>query len=223
MHPDNYYIIWGLRINEPWGSLTDVILAIVCLYYFYQLRKKKTTNRPILFIQYFFLLLAFSTAWGAFFAHAFFYAVSLPWKLPAWIVSMVAIMLIERAAIEHNRIYLKEPTVRAMRAINLVEFFTFLILTVYTLKFIYVEIHAAYGLLVVLFSLELFLYYKTRNEASKYLLIGVLVSGIAFYIFHNRISPGVFFDALTLSHIFMIIAVWLFYEGAKRIDMSVVR
>ena len=136
---------------------------------------------------------------------------------------MIAIMFIERAAIEHTRIWLTGSVIKAFRIINIIEFLTFLTLSITTLNFFFVEFHSGYGLMFVVFSLEGFLYYKTKNEAGKYILIGIGFAGLAALFFMNEIVPHKWFNHMAISHIFMSVATLLFYNGAKRIDMSVVR
>ncbi len=163
-----------------------------------------------------------ATFLGGIIGHAFLYAFNFYWKLPGWIMSMISIMFVERAAIEHNRIWLRQSIIRVFKVINILEFLTFLTLTVSTLNFFFVEFHSGYGLLFVVFSLEGFLFLKTKNTAGKYLLTGVGFAAVAAFFFMNKISPHQWFNYIAVSHTFMAIAAAFFYQGAKRIDMSVV-
>jgi hypothetical protein len=157
---------------------------------------------------------------GGIIGHAFLYAFTFYWKLPGWIISMISIMFVERAAIEHTRILVKKSIVNILKIINILEFLTFLTLTIFTLNFFFVEFHSGYGLMFVVLSLEIFLYVKTKNKASKFLIIGVGFAAIAALFFMNKISLHQWFNYIAVSHIFMAIAATFFYFGAKRIDMS---
>ncbi len=136
---------------------------------------------------------------------------------------MISIMFVERAAIEHTRIWLKESIIKAFGIINILEFLTFLTLTITSLNFFFVEFHSGYGLMFVVLSLEGFLFWKTKNLASKYMLIGVGFAAVAALFFMNKISPHQWFNYLSISHILMAIAATFFYLGTKKIDMSVTR
>jgi hypothetical protein len=129
-------------------------------------------------------------------------------------------MFVERAAIEHTRIWLSKTVVKYLKIINIIEFLTFLTLTIITLNFFFVEFHSGYGLMFVVLSLETFLFIKTKNTASKYLLTGVGFAAIAALFFMNKISPHQWFNYIAASHIFMAVAATFFYIGAKKIDMS---
>jgi hypothetical protein len=161
-----------------------------------------------------------ATMLGGLMGHAFLYAFSFYWKLPGWITSMISIMFVERAAIEHTRIWLKDSVVRVLGVINIIEFLTFLTLTVTSLNFFYVEFHSGYGLMFVVLSLETFLFLKTKNTASRYLLAGVGFAALAALFFMNKISPHQWFNYLAVSHVLMAVAATFFYLGTKRIDMS---
>ena len=132
---------------------------------------------------------------------------------------MISIMFVERAAIEHTRIWLKDSIVKLFGIINIIEFLTFLTLTISTLNFFFVEFHSGYGLMFVVLSLEGFLFLKTKNKASKLLLIGVFFAAVAALIFMNKISPHQWFNYLSLSHVLMAVAATFFYWGASSIDM----
>ena len=161
-----------------------------------------------------------ATALGGLIGHAFLYNFSFFWKLPGWITSMISIMFVERAVIEHTRIQLSRKIVKTLGIINIIEFLTFLTLTIITLNFFFVEFHSGYGLMFVVLSLEGFLFFKTRNKASKFILTGVFFAAVAALFFMTKVSPHQWFNYLSVSHTFMAIAALFFYLGASRIDMS---
>ena len=164
-----------------------------------------------------------ATVFGGLIGHAFMYNFCFYWKLPGWIISMISIMFVERAAIEHTRIWLSDSIVKVFKVVNILEFLTFLTLTITSLNFFFVEFHSGYGLMFVVLSLEGFLFLKTKNKASKYMLIGVGFAALAALFFMNKISPHQWFNYLSISHVLMAIAATFFYIGTSKIDMSVKR
>lgn len=198
-------------------ALTDLVVAALCFFFFYKLHTGVRKERFIFYYKYYFLMMGIATTFGGLIGHAFLYALSMPWKLPGWIISMFSIMLIERATIEHTRILLKPAIIRWLQVINIVELLIFLSLTVYFLDFFFVEFHSGYGLMFVVLSLEGFLYLRTRNEAGKFILTGIALAAVAALIFMNRLSPHPWFNHIALSHIFMALAAIFFYLGATRI------
>ena len=211
--------IWGLRIDEPIVTLTDLMVSAVCFVSAYKLHQSGKTGRTFLYFKIYFFSMGVATLLGGIIGHAFLYAFSFYWKLPGWITSMISIMFVERAAIEHTRIWLKPGIIKVLGVINIIEFLTFLTLTIVTLDFFFVEFHSGYGLMFVVLSLEGFLFLKTRNEAGKYILAGIAFAAVAALFFMTKTSPHRWFDYLCVSHVLMTIAAWLFYLGAIRIDM----
>lgn len=217
----NTIYIGGIRIDEPVVTLTDLLVSVLCFVFAYRLHRSGKTERVFLYFKIYFFMMGVATALGGIIGHAFLYNFSFYWKLPGWITSMISIMFVERSAIEHTRIRLSPKLVKVFGVINILEFLTFLTLTISTLNFFFVEFHSGYGLMFVVLSLEGFLFIKTRNKASGQILIGVFFAAVAAMFFMNKISLHQWFNYVAVSHIFMAIAAWFFYKGASRIDMSV--
>lgn len=221
MEETNIIHIAGIRIDEPVVTLTDLLVAALCFIYFYKLQKAGKSEKVFTWFKYYFLLMGIATTLGGLLGHAFLYALSFGWKLPGWIVSMLAIMLIERGAIEHSGILFKEKMVKVLKVVNIIEFLVFLTLAITTLDFFFVEFHSGYGLMFVVLSFEGYLYLQTRNPASKNMLIGIGFAAIAALFFMNKWSLHQSMNYIAISHLFMAVATFFIYQGVKRIDMEV--
>ncbi|MGM0622111.1 MAG: DUF6962 family protein [Bacteroidota bacterium] len=222
----NTVYLWGIRIDEPVVTVTDLLVSFLCFLYAYKIHKSGKTEKTFLYFKIYFLTMGIATFLGGVIGHAFLYLFEnfrgdlFYWKLPGWIMSMISIMFVERAAIEHTRIYLSKSIVNSFKVVNIIEFLIFLTLTITTLNFFFVEFHSGYGLMFVVLSLESFLFYKTRNKAGKYILTGIGFAAVAALIFMNEISFHQWFNHISASHVLMAIAATFFYLGAIRIDMS---
>lgn len=212
--------VWGLRIDEPVVTLTDLLVSVVCFVAAWKIHKSGKPELTFLYFKIYFFSMGIATLLGGIIGHAFMYAFSFYWKLPGWISSMISIMFVERAVIEHTRIWLKPSLIKILGIINIIEFLTFLTLTIVTLDFFFVEFHSGYGLMFVVLSLEGFLFLKTRNKAGKYLLTGVAFAAVAALFFMTKTSPHRWFDYLCVSHVLMAVGAWFFYLGAMRIEMK---
>ncbi|WP_167618948.1 DUF6962 family protein [Maribellus sediminis] len=216
----NIIHIAGIQINEPIVTLTDLVVSLVCFVAAWKIHRSGKKERVFLYFKIYFFVMGIATTLGGLVGHAFLYNFNFYWKLPGWITSMISIMFVERAAIEHTRIQLSPKIVKVLGVINIFEFLTFLTLTIVTLNFFFVEFHSGYGLMFVVLSLEGFLFIKTKNQASKMMLTGVFFAAIAALFFMNKISPHQWFNYLAVSHTFMALAALFFYLGASKIDMS---
>ena len=96
----------------------------------------------------------------------------------------------------------------------------FIVLSFATLDFFYVEVHAGYGLVVVVSSFSAFIYSKTKNRAAKTLLIGVGWSVVAAVFFTFKWGIGPWFNHFDLCHVFMAISTFYIFIGGKRMLAS---
>lgn len=222
MNEINTIHLLGLRIDEPVVTVTDLLVSALCFIYAYKIHRGRKKELTFQYFKLYFFIMGIATALGGLIGHAFLYAFSFYWKLPGWITSMISIMFVERAAIQHTQIWLKESLIRIFLIVNIIEFLTFLTLTIVTLNFFFVEFHSGYGLMFVVLSLEGFLYIKTKNKASKLILFGIGFAALAALVFMNEISLHQWFNYLSLSHILMAVAASFFYWGTKKINLAVI-
>ena len=209
--------IFEIRIDEPITSLTAVMVAGVCFYAFLALTKIPVQNKVHLYLRFYFLFMAIATAIGGIIGHAFLYQLSFAWKLPGWITSMFSIALIERAAIEYARPHISQKLSTIFKWANLIELTIFVTVTIIAMKFIFVEVHSAYGLMIVVSSLNFYIYLKEKSQGSKFFLIAVGFSAISAIIFMNQWGICQWFTHSDISHIFMVISASFFYIGARHI------
>lgn len=212
--------IAGIKILEPVTTLTDLIVSGICLYAYINLKKHPVNkSTPIILYRYFFLTMSIATFLGGVIGHAFLYFFSFEWKLAGWTVSMFSVALAERAAISHAKPLLKKNIGNFWIILNIVELCVFLFFTLYTLKFIFVETHAVYGLLIVLFSFECYIYIRTKDKGSQKVLWAVLLMALAAATHIGKLTIHAWFNYLDLSHVFMAASAWILFKAVE--DMKV--
>lgn len=209
----------GITLHEPVTVLTDLLVTAVCWYAFWKLRNHPAGRLRFLFRAYF-LSMGLATAYGGIIGHGFIVQLGFVWKVPGWVISMFSVALLERAAIFHAQPLLQPKVGRFFAVLNLVELFSLITIALITLNFFFVEAHAAYGLLVVVFSFEFYIYYKTKHSGSQFMLFAVAVAAIAALVHLNEIAPHRWFNHLDLSHVIMAVSSWLFYLSADKILKS---
>lgn len=212
--------LWGIRINEPVTTLTDLLVSAICFYAYYKLRGGNKGDKVHFFLRYYFLTMGLATMIGGLIGHAFFYVFSQAWKLPGWFISMASIALLERSAIEYARPLIKPSTARLFSWLNAIEIIIFFFIVVYTLNFLFVEIHSAYGLAVVVFSFHTFVYSRNKSQGSRWFMIAVVLSGFAALFYMGKWGIGPWFNHTDISHTFMAASVYCMYIGAKFIVRS---
>lgn len=205
---------FGIRIDEPVTTLTDLLVSAVCFYAFFKLKKIPNQNRVHTFLTYYFLTMGLATLIGGVIGHGFLYLFSFAWKLPGWLVSMFSIALIERASIHYAQPLIKPGIGRFFSVMNVVELITFITITFSTLDFFYVEAHSTYGLLIVVSSFNMMVYIKRKTRASKFFLSAVFIIILSSIVFMNEIDISPWFNHFDISHIGMAISAYLFYRGS---------
>jgi hypothetical protein len=212
--------LFGIRIDEPIVTLTDLLVSFLCFLYFYKMSISPRKGKVFTYFKYYFLVMGLATTFGGLIGHAFYYEFTKTWKLVGWIISMFAIMLIERGAIEHTRIVLNKKYVKILGIVNIIEFLIFLGLVLFTLDFFYVQLHSGYGLMFVVFTIEFLLFLKTKNKATQYIMAGIGFAALSALVFATEFSIHRWFNFLSLSHVFMAVATVFIYEGVKRIEIK---
>lgn len=206
----------GIRIDEPVNCATDLLVTAACWYAWYQLRKAGSSQKSIILMKYYFLIMGLATLLGGTLGHAFKYALTPEWKLPGWVVSMFAVMLIERAAIEYTRPLMKRRIGKFFLGLNFIELLVLLTLAVVLLEFNFVLGHSVYGLGVVVGGFHLYSYLKTKSDASRQILIAVLIAGFGALFYVNQWGVSVWFNHLDIGHTTMAIGTWFFYKGSLK-------
>lgn len=209
--------LFGFQIMEPVTAATDLLVSGVCLYAFLKIRKGTNNLPSVNLLKYYFLTLAVATAYGGIIGHALQHVLSFGWKVPGWLISMLSIALIERAAILHAKPILRPGIGKFFAILNIIELSVLVSVVLLTLNFFFVEAHAFYGLLIVVSSFELFIYIKTKDEGSKLLLVAVFISALAATVHLTQFSIHIWFNHLDLSHVLMAMAAYVFYLGATKI------
>ena len=208
--------VFGIRLDEPVTTATDLIVSAVCLYAFYKLNSIPIKNKVHWNLKYYFLSMGLATLIGGVIGHGFLYLFSFAWKLPGWLTSMFSIALLERASIMYAKPLINSKVGNFFAWMNLIELTTFVIVTFTTLNFFFVEVHSAYGLLIIVTSFNFVVYRNRKSEASKLFLIAVGVSAFSALIFMNELGISKWFNHFDISHILMSISAFIFYKGSLK-------
>jgi hypothetical protein len=209
----------GITILEPVTVLSNLLITAICLYAFFKLQKLENANSIQKMLQYFFFFMALATAVGGILGHGFLYVTGLYGKLPGWYISMLAIAFFERAAIIHARPLMAPALGRFFSIFNYIEVVTFMLLAFKTLNFRFVELHATYGLFVVVFCFELYTYVKQKDRGSIYIFMGTLLAAIAALTHLFKLSIDEWFNYNDVSHVIMAMGVFFYYKGSMKVKI----
>jgi|AntRauTorckE6833_2_1112554.scaffolds.fasta_scaffold27130_2 hypothetical protein len=211
--------IFDIPIMEPMVTFTDLWITAVCLFALFKLSKLNKKGKVHQYMRWYFGIMALATFLGGVLGHAFQYAVGLEWKLPGWLISMLAVMAIERASIMHAQPVINDKFGKFLEVANVIELLTFAVITFTTLNFFFIQIHSAYGLGLVVLPLHFLVYWRTRNEGSRIFFLSVLFATLAAFFYTSEIGIHTWFNHLDVAHTVMAISMYCFYRGARKLEV----
>ncbi len=212
---------FGIRIDEPVTTATDILVGVTCLVCAWKLRPLYNGSRMHRQILLYFVLMGIATLLGGIIGHGFLYALGFFWKLPGWLLSMIAVNLLERVMIHFSATELSPRMLRFFSIFNIIELLAFMALAFGTLDFLYVQIHSTYGFLVVVFSFCVYNYRKNHYpEVMKDMMIGVGWIFVCAVVFVGRVSISKWFNHADLAHLFMFIGAIYFYRGSRGLMLA---
>ena len=220
LEPQPSIELFGLVLHEPVTALTDVLVSIICLVAYMKLNALPQRSQIQGLFKYYFLSMSLATFLGGVLGHAFMPYLPFYMKLPGWITSMLSVALLERALIQYSRQWIAPKIGAFFSKLNIIELLVFSILSLLTLNFQFVLIHAAYGMGIVVTGFTGFVYLKEKNIGSKQILYAMLISTIGAIFFVFRIGLNTWFNHVDISHVFMMIASVFIYKGAKNLIES---
>lgn len=207
--------IGNIMVSEPITTLTDLMITVTCVVCFIRLSKKSNTVKAKSYMQYYLLFIGLSTFLAGIFGHCFNHILGFEWKLPGWIASIVAIGLLERAALEHSRALIHERVYRRLKVFNVVEIILFGWIAIATMNFLAVVVQTAFVMVFVVLVLQIYTYQRTGDKGCYYMLIAIAVAALSAFTFIFEISISKWFNHADLSHIIIAISAYFYYLSAK--------
>ncbi|MEM9325820.1 MAG: hypothetical protein AAGA85_09195 [Bacteroidota bacterium] len=205
--------IFGILLMEPVTVITNLMISVMCFYAFWRMGKDQVMGSTLTYLKYYFLFMGLATTWGGFIGHGFLYLLDPRWKLVGWIISMIAVGLIERSAISYANRLVSERLGKFFLIANVIELVILMVLVISTVHFKFVEIHSAYGFIIVVCGFHLFVYLKTRDLGSLQMMWATISLLIAVYIFNKPVILHTFFNHRDLAHLFMLLGAWFQYQS----------
>ncbi|MBL7111545.1 MAG: hypothetical protein ISS19_06360 [Bacteroidales bacterium] len=216
MNAEPYIFFAGIRIDEPVTTITDLVVAGICIYAFSQLIKNYRPSKERTFFCIFFLGLGIGTLLGGLLGHAFLYRLHPAWQLPGWLLSMVAISSLVLASLEIIRKFIHSRLVYLIALLNIIVFLILGIMATNAIDFIYVVIQIAFSLLGIIFFLHLYGWFKSKDPGHLLFIAAVSTMIFTALIFLMELNINQWINHNSISHSLMALSALLFYQGARR-------
>ncbi|MFN8257739.1 MAG: hypothetical protein U0W24_18735 [Bacteroidales bacterium] len=204
------FIFYGIKITEPGSVISDATLAFFSFVFF-----RETSNisfeKNHNYRSFFFLFISLSAMAGSF-AHGLFLYTGKTLHLISWILSGIAIFYIELSCF-NNFEHLKKKKL-FIGFIKLKALF-FLIICTISLKFYFVKINIAFGLLGIVFPSMFIQYLRFGFKSYLLVMLGILLA-ILPAVFHRfQTDYSGFFNMNDMSHFFLVICLLFIFSGFK--------
>jgi hypothetical protein len=207
--------IGDLRIDEPITTLTDLLFIGVCFMAFFK-TKNISNDKGLTLYRWFFLLTGASTLVAALIGHAFLYYFGVEAKIYGWVTGIFGTSFAQFAALYHVRKTIGESAFKGLLLLCCIEVIAAFVLVFAVWSFVVVEVHSAFGLVLIVTILENIHYKKTKSQLSLFMIYGVGVAVIAVLCHVFKLAASVWFNHADLSHIFMALSMYLMYKGASK-------
>lgn len=214
--------IFGVTIMEPMSLVTNLFISIICLIAFYKLRSLNKKGKSHKYFRYFFLLMAIATFLGGTLGHAFQYIFSPNWQLFSWVFAMVAVFLMERVALIQASTFINKTIIHFLRIVGLIVLTISLLLSIYTVNFLFVLLQSVFSLLFIALPLHTIVYFRTQNIGSGIISINIAFLILVAFIYVYELSFGLWFNHLDIAHTILVLSMYLFYVAAKRFQIATV-
>lgn len=203
---------FGITILEPSTVLSSLMMTVVCVIGFcrsYRHRRFRIALLTLGFLGF----MALATAFGGILGHGLLYTTGKVGKLPGWIFGIIALAFYERGVMYRLKDLLDENRLRHLLRLNLAGMGFFLLLTIYFLHFQVPQYHAIYSLLILVGSMEIYVYRQIRNRGSIYIFSAIGCAFMAALAHASGVHLSDWFQANDVSHIPMAGSIWLLYAG----------
>ena len=207
--------LYGMRIGEPVITITSLMISVLCGYCWLRLGRKREDSDALRLTRIFFAFMGISTLIGGLVGHAFLHLLPFEYKIPGWTLGMVAASALAQASIARSADIISVGAKRLFAGLNIGAFAMLFVLLITTLWFPIVEIHSAFSLLLIVTTLELFRWNRLRDQASKFILLGILLAVAAALVHVLKLSLGVWFSFFDIGHLCLCGTMWMIMRGSE--------
>ena len=196
--------MWGLQLLEPMALILNLVMSFQSFLYYQKIRASFASPFSAYFSK-FFLFISISTFFAAW-SHLFYNYLGLVGKIPGWATSIISISMLEYAMV----IYLYPKGNILLKSIIAILIASAFGLLIFELKFLWVAIHTAIGIVLFLgvpFSIRI----AKGTDQVGFFFWGFISLLILLPVEVLRLNLHPWFQHHEISHIFMICALYCFF------------
>ncbi|MBP7810530.1 MAG: hypothetical protein KA163_14655 [Bacteroidia bacterium] len=204
--------LFGLRVDEPVTTITDIIVALIGIWGYFKIAKGKN-HKHVTVYAWFFLGTGISTMIAGLLGHAFLYRFGYEIKMVGWVLGILGTCFAQFAAVYHAKETIGEKAFKTLLTICYLEVIVSMTILILKPSFVIVICHTAFGLLLMVTILESITYSKTKSKLSLMMVYGVGLAVLAIVAHTCKIAISKWFNHLDVSHVFLGLSIYVMIKG----------
>lgn len=210
--------IGNVAIHEPVAVFTSYIISGMCFYYYWKLKKTEAQHAAISPWAKHLLFVGFASLVGSF-SHGFFavhqgFGYEMFW-LPMQVLNITAVYFAQQAVL--NSVLTHSPFNKYWKLSYNIQLAIFLTSVFIFHNFLVVIINAVVGII----PLIVLLFKNSKKEnSSLWIATSFFILASSAIIFITKFTLHKYFNHIDLSHVIMMLCLWMIYKGAKKLSTS---
>ena len=215
---DTTIYIGKIAVHEPVAVFTSYIISGLCFYFYWTLRNGDNRSAATLSWANHILFVGLASLVGSC-SHAFFavhegIAYKSFW-LPMQMLNIIAVYFAQQGAL--NSVLKNSPSKKYWKVSYDIQLILFLISVFVFHNFLVVILNAVVGMIPVM--VLLFMDSK-KEKSSLWIASGFTILILSAIIFITKYALHKYFNHIDISHVIMMISLWMIYKGTKKLPTS---
>lgn len=214
--------IFGILLEEPMTTLTDLLTASVCYFSFFMLHKLNNKDKASIFLKYYFLFMGLGTTCAAFLSHGLLYWSGYNWKTLGWTLTAIGIFCLQNSALAFYQKEKKTSSLAWLKYIFIAQFIIFVlaIANPATRVFDTVKVNSTIGMVCINLPFFAYLYFQTKGKGYKMVVLALCTTIIPGITFSAEWTLHKYFNYHDISHVLMAICSFLIFKGAYQLSLE---
>ena len=212
-------IIGEFEWREPVTTLTDSLIACVCIFAFIVFsRYKGEKAESFMYFKAFFLCFGIGMLCSAWFGHGLAAYVIPRCKVIGWVINSAANLFLGLATLSEIRHLIKPHISRLIKVIFIlqVSIFVVLMLIPNTSFFGLAQLCSVVSLIGMMLPMHILNFSKTKSSGSKLFMIAIGMGVLPGIIFNTQLSVNRWFNYHDISHVVMATIFFIIFLAARK-------
>ncbi len=211
--------------TEPVTTLTDFLVALVCLfavYRFSQIPADKRRKGVYPLLTGYFILFAIGMTSAAWLGHGFQHYIGPEYKIIGWLCGAAGLLLLQIASLRLAKNKLGSSVYGILLILFMLEWavVSFLVINPSTRSFVVTQVNSVIALIICVAPLQFINFKRNEDLASRAVMIALAYSVIPGLVYSNQISLGKWFNYHDISHVLMAGFMFLMYKATSRLALK---